>query len=141
MEIWRHHYELVLGISLLNDLRGGGIVFQQDIQKFHENIKVQLILSVLVVVNFVAAVVAFLMWMHRASTDLQHLGVDEQKYSPRAGVIWWFVPIASWWMPYRVLREIWHGSLRYRERTPPMFTIWWWLWCIYVVFSWVLGRG
>ena len=86
------------------------------------------IMAFLYAVNYVAIVVTLLMWMHRASSNLRSLGVENQKYSPRAAVLWWFVPIAWWWMPYRVLREIYQGSQPVVRRIHPAFTAWWWMW-------------
>ena len=112
-------------ISLLNGMRDSGVIVPQEIQ---DNLRSHSLITVVYVVNFVAIVVAFLMWMHRVSSNLRPLGVTRQKHSPRAAVFWWFVPIASWWMPYRVLREIHQVSQPVSSRVHPAFTAWWWLW-------------
>ena len=112
-------------ISLLNGMRSSGIMTPQDI---HDSLRLHFVMAILYVVTFVAVVVAFLRWMYRVSTNLRTLGVEGQRYSHRAAVFWWFVPIAWFWMPYRVLREIYQGSQPVAARTHPAFTTWWWLW-------------
>ena len=49
-----------------------------------------------------SVVISFLMWIHRASGNLASIGVKNQKSGPVAAVVWWFVPIAWFWMPYSV---------------------------------------
>lgn len=113
-------------ISLLNDLNSG-VILPQDIQ---DTLRTRSIVSFVYVVNYIAVVIAFLMWMHKASSNLRSLGVVNQRYSPHAAVLWWFCPIAWWWMPYFALREIWHGSRITGARTHLAFTAWWLLWCV-----------
>ena len=58
----------------------------------------------------IAAVVTFLIWQVRCSMNLQPLGMGDQKYSPTVGVVWWFIPIANFILPYLVMGEIWRRS-------------------------------
>jgi hypothetical protein len=32
------------------------------------------------------------------------------RYGYASGVVWWFVPIAVWWMPLKVFQETWRAS-------------------------------
>ena len=57
------------------------------------------------VISFVPVCITFLFWLHRASSNLWSLGRD-QRNSPLAAVLWWFVPVANWFVPYFVLREL-----------------------------------
>ncbi len=59
---------------------------------------------------FVAAAIAFLVWIRRASDNLARLGVREQRFSPGWAVGWWFIPFAWLFRPYQVMKEIWKGS-------------------------------
>ena len=115
-------------------------VWKSSPQEIQAILRAHSVLAAVYWATFIPVVVAFLTWLHRASSNLRYLGV-EQKYSPRAGAVWWFVPIANLWMPYRVVREVWHGSRRYPERTHPLFTLWWWLWCIGGFLSLNILRG
>ena len=61
-----------------------------------------------------------LWWSYRMTRNLPSLGAAGQKYSPRAAIFWWFIPIANWFMPYRVFSQAWRASdktLPLREHT------------------------
>jgi hypothetical protein len=85
-----------------------------------------------VATNSVAAIV-FLFWIHDASKSARSLE-NGLKYTPRAAVIWWFIPLASLIVPYRVMAELWkvsHARPGERWRTTDtsiLMPIWWTLW-------------
>lgn len=97
---------------------------------------------------YVALVVAFLVWLHRASKNLPALGNPKSKieFTPGWAVGWFFVPLANLVMPYRAVREVWEKSdpaIRSEEDvmfTPPssggLLLTWWVFW----VASNVLGN-
>lgn len=113
--------------SLLSSMTTSDVINRQAIQS---SLRTHEFLEVAYLVNFMVVAVAFLMWMHRASSNLQPLGVMRQRFTPWAGVIWWFVPFAFLWMPYLALREVWHGSRITAVRTHPAFNLWWWMWLV-----------
>ena len=84
-------------------------------------------------IPYFAVVVAFLMWISRASKNLSALGASNQKFSPGSAVAWWFIPIASLWVPYKVTREIWVESHPERLRPPAWFRVWWATWVVSIV--------
>ncbi len=83
----------------------------------------------------VGSAVVFLRWLHGTMRLAPLLGApgSEKGYSPRAAVLWWFVPIAHYLVPYRIVREL-HGRLGAQEpETAPRWTethfqLWWGLW-------------
>ena len=66
----------------------------------------ELTMLLLYSITLLSVVISFLMLINRASKNLASIGVENQKLGPVAAVVWWFVPIASFWMPYRVVAEI-----------------------------------
>ena len=70
----------------------------------------QVLLSLLQFLIFVATAVLFLMWIHRAYRNLSALGVSRLEYTPGWAVGWFFVPFASLFVPYRVMKEMWVRS-------------------------------
>src|SRR5918997_5039842 len=60
----------------------------------------------------VALVVAFLLWLHRASKNLRALGNPSQRieFTPGWAVGWFFIPFANLVMPYKAVREVWEKS-------------------------------
>ena len=81
-------------------------------------------------ITYYSVVISFLMWVNRASKNLASIGVENQIFGPLAAVVWWFVPIASLWMPYRVVAEIWTGSHPQKHPPPPILILWWLAWVI-----------
>ncbi len=90
---------------------------------------------------------AVLMWVHRASNNLEPLGAHVQRFSPAWSVGWWFVPIMNLFRPYQVLAEIWKGSVCgqtlpgpnwHNRRVSPMLAWWWWMWIVARITSYVL---
>ena len=55
-------------------------------------------------------IVLWLVWQHRAQSNLRALGAVGMRYSPGWTVGWWFIPVACWVMPYRTVCELWRAS-------------------------------
>jgi len=79
----------------------------------------------------VAGFVLLLFWMRSMNRALRGLGVRGLRYSPWGTVLWWFVPVASLFAPYRAMSELWQASnprlFRHWRRTDrsPVLS-WWW---------------
>jgi hypothetical protein len=54
--------------------------------------------------------VIFLVWTHRAASNVRAFGQQGLEYTPGWCVGWWFIPIASLWKPFDALREIFKAS-------------------------------
>ena len=89
-------------------------------------------------------VIVFLMWMHRASKNIESLGAHGQRFSPAWAVGWWFVPIMFFFRPYQVMAEIWRGSRSdavlwgqddWQSRPVSPLLAWWWLLWIVALFT------
>jgi hypothetical protein len=82
----------------------------------------------------VLTAVMFLFWIHAATRSARSLSETELRYSPRAAVVWWFVPIASLVVPYRVMANLWkvsHATTVERRNATSSSAVlrWWWgLW-------------
>ena len=104
-------------------------------------------MGILASVAFIAAVVFFLMWIHRASRNLQSLGAYGQRFSPGWAVGWWFVPIMFFFRPYQVMAEIWRGSnaampQAWRGGPVSMLLPWWWaLWVASILIAGIAGAS
>lgn len=74
-------------------------------------------------------VIAWLMWQHRAQSNVRKLGVEGLRYSPGWAVGWWFIPIANLWQPYRTVSELWRASTHGEEwkRVQAPKVAWWWV--------------
>ena len=80
---------------------------------------------------YVASAVAFLMWQFRVSGNTRRFGISNQRFSPRWGVVTWFIPIVNLFLPYQVIAEIWRGSTSTNEESwdkssvPFVMGVWW----------------
>jgi Domain of unknown function (DUF4328) len=95
-------------------------------------------------VVFAISAVLFLVWLRRTHMNLTPLGAKERQFSLGWAVGWWFVPVAWWWMPYRVVAEIWRSSSGLAPATassasngaathPAVVVFWWVMWVISTV--------
>ncbi len=88
------------------------------------------LLLVLTLVLVITAILV-LMWTHRANFNAHQLGVADMRFTPGWAVGWYFIPIAWFWKPYQVMREIWQasGSPASWEQEGRSSLAWWWgLW-------------
>ena len=83
----------------------------------------------------VPAAIAWLLWQYRAHQNLAVSGVTELRYTPGWAVAWWFVPGATFFMPYFTVRELWKasdpnatGADWKRVRRTHLLPLWWGTW-------------
>ena len=80
------------------------------------------------------ALVAGLVWLYRAVANLAALGYPGSA-SPVMAVVWWFVPVAFFVMPYRVMRDLYaHSASEHHLLGGRLVQAWWASWWI----SWAL---
>jgi hypothetical protein len=79
------------------------------------------------------AAVASLTWLRRAYRNLAALGVAETRDSPASAVAWFLIPLANWFLPYSVLRDLYQLSDRsdphgLSQSQPWLIRLWWLFW-------------
>jgi hypothetical protein len=128
-----------LQIDLLSDALAGGEITDE---RAEANDLREVLVAVLTFLVYIATVVSFSMWIHRAYRNLRALGHSPSslEYSPGWAVGWFFVPFANLFYPFRVVNEIWRKSDAHAEdvdaafmssaatATPPLILWWWVLW-------------
>src|SRR6266849_4410449 len=77
-----------------------------------------------------AASVLFLVWLYAASFNACIIRSKDMHFGPGWSVGWFFVPLANWFMPYFVMRELWKASsspnVKWRQSfTSPILPAWW----------------
>jgi hypothetical protein len=60
--------------------------------------------------TFTATLVVFLVWLHRAYSNLPSLGVPHLDFSSGWVIGSWFVPFMNLVRPYRIVKYIWNNS-------------------------------
>ena len=89
---------------------------------------------------FIATVVLWCMWQHRAQANAILLTTGGLEFTPGWAVGWWFIPIANLFKPFQTVRELWkasHGGDAWRTlRTWPVIGWWWGIWMLSLVHVW-----
>jgi hypothetical protein len=69
-----------------------------------------MVINLLLSAVWLAAFIAFLIWIHRACRNLPALGAKNVRFTPGWAVGYFFIPILNVYVPYQVVKEIWCGS-------------------------------
>jgi hypothetical protein len=83
-------------------------------------------------ISFLATVIAWLTWQHRAYGLLSLARSIPTRFTPGWAIGWWFVPIANVFQPYQVMKEMWlrsetsGGSGIIEGLEAPSVIKWWW---------------
>jgi hypothetical protein len=97
-------------------------------------------------VTYLATVTGFLVWFHRAYTNLHALGMEPLRCRAGWAVGGWFVPILNLVRPKQIMNDIWRGSdpaapasndgAWHRAPVPALLQLWWALFLM----SWLVDR-
>ncbi len=127
----------VAEIGLIQRVVDGESVTEQELIANDDR---QSAIGSITLIIYIGLIIAFCMWVHRASKNLAALNVVGQRFSPGWSVGWWFVPIMNLFRPYQVIREICRGShlqatrqdsLAWRDVPPSAILGWWWgIWIV-----------
>ena len=86
---------------------------------------------------FLITAILVCFWTYRANCNVRALGATGLRFSPGEAVGWHFVPIAWFWMPFLVMREIWRASANPSEwRGQPGSAVLGWWWALWLGFNW-----
>lgn len=80
-------------------------------------------------------IIIFLIWLHKAYSNLSPLKARHLQFSPGWAVGWWFIPFANLVKPFQVVREVYNesdpdfdpdsGFLNLPAGTPFEIGVWW----------------
>ncbi|MEZ6241595.1 MAG: DUF4328 domain-containing protein [Phycisphaerales bacterium] len=145
---------VIAGLAIISVLNGvslvGGLIAMRGVGVFGGTRDNDIIsLSMLVyglaalaqILVFVPTVVLFCIWTFRSAVNARTLGARGFRITPGWAVGWYFIPVATLWMPFKAMSEIWRASIhpikgddRTAWRNAPVGVLLqaWWT-------SWVLG--
>jgi hypothetical protein len=114
-------------LSLLDRIIGGSATDSEvaSFLRFTDSLN-----SLSILVMFISAIAVFA-WLSRTVEIVPPLGGGTPRRSPREAIGWWFVPIASFVIPYQIVRDV-HRRLETPTRRGGDRTIlaWWLLFII-----------
>lgn len=68
------------------------------------------LVAILEILLNVLTIIIFLIWLHRAFSNLPALRAEHLEFSPGWAVGWWFIPFANLVKPYQIMSELWNAS-------------------------------
>ncbi|WP_436995683.1 DUF4328 domain-containing protein [Streptomyces sp. enrichment culture] len=78
----------------------------------------------------IATGIVFIVWFHRARTNAEVFGPDEQRRTPGWAIGSWFIPIANLWIPRKIAGDIWDASELDKRAPRTVLNAWWTLWIV-----------
>jgi hypothetical protein len=85
------------------------------------------VLSVLYSVGLVIAGAVFVAWLFRVRSNAEVIGGAAQKWATPMLIIGWIAPVANFWIPRRIINDVWNGSApddpAHRRRA--LINVWW----------------
>ncbi|MGY6649728.1 DUF4328 domain-containing protein [Wenyingzhuangia sp. IMCC45574] len=70
----------------------------------------QMVIGLIESVMRIISIVVFLCWFRRAYGNLHRLGINYLTYGESATIWTWFVPLLSWFLPVKIMNEIWNET-------------------------------
>ncbi|MQX48232.1 DUF4328 domain-containing protein [Sinorhizobium medicae] len=99
----------------------------------------QQVVAGLQVFLWICAMIASLTWIRSANQSARARGAVGMRFTPNWSIGWYFIPIASLWMPYQAMKEIWQagrgGDAWKEDQVPDFFPIWWFVWLFNIFVS------
>jgi hypothetical protein len=121
-------------LSLLREVERGGFVSDAEVQRSNEARDGSGIGALLITL---ATIIVWLPWQYRGQRNLHRAGRPGLRFSAGWAVGWWFIPVASLWMPFQTVRELWFRSdpaeVRPDVRGWWVIAMWWAVWIVEVV--------
>jgi hypothetical protein len=124
-------------IGLLHRVQAGVYVSQAQGEDADNALGAVTSIGVLV---FIATVVVWCLWQHRAQRNVVELTAGGLGFTPGWAVGWWFIPLANLVKPFQAVRELWkasHGGDTWRHTsTWPVIGLWWAFWLVGNIHLW-----
>lgn len=89
------------------------------------------------IVSFFLLGIAMLSWIYRAHRFVHTVvNATNIKFTDAACIVYFFIPIANLFMPYKAMKETWlaseHPDAWRNQPTPVTLVVWWILWLLYI---------
>jgi Domain of unknown function (DUF4328) len=113
----------VYELSLFDRIVGGSAT-DAEVASF---LKFTDLLNSLSILAMVASAIAVFAWLSRVVEIIPPLGGGTPRRSPREAIGWWFVPIASFVIPYQIVRDVYRRLETPTRRGGDGAILAWWL--------------
>ena len=79
---------------------------------------------------FIVLGIAFLKWIYRINKNLNTLSNGSLEFTPGWSIGWYFIPIACWYKPFQVMKEIYLACKDDPQADTGLLGRWWFLWIV-----------
>ena len=107
------------------------------------------LIAILEILLRILTIIFFLVWLHRAFSNLPALRAEHLEFSPGWAVGWWFIPFANLVKPYQIMSELWNASdsdfdpdvfMSNKIGTESIIGWWWGFYIVGNIFANIAGR-
>ena len=102
-----HFFARLRETQLIRDVAAGRLVHMEELLDSDATIESLVRLHLFA---FVLAAAFFLGWLYSATKRAQAISAAPMAFTPRAAVLWWFVPLANLIQGYRTVDAVWKAS-------------------------------
>jgi len=89
-----------------------------------------LMIGGLIAIPELIVMIAGLVWVYRATSNLFYQHISELSISPGWSVWWFFIPVAFLWMPVKVMHQLYSATLHqhnWKRYSINARIVWWWI--------------
>ncbi|KAF0092923.1 MAG: hypothetical protein E1N59_3321 [Puniceicoccaceae bacterium 5H] len=128
---------ILLGLDILDTLLQifgwARLTNSPSLATAHAQSGVELSLGLIYLLLFLVTAVCFLTWVYRAHSNVREWGARDMSGSPSMSVVWFFIPLANLYFPYKHTRELCQASRNprdWRNQTAHLNRVglWWAAW-------------
>jgi hypothetical protein len=132
---------LAMRIDLLQRIKAGAFVTSDEARASDGLVRATSLSWLLV---FLVTGILWLVWQHRAQSNVRWLTAEGTSFTPGWAVGWWFVPFANLVKPFQAVSELWRASVggtSWRDQ-PSSWVLgaWWFAWLAFNL-SGLFGRN
>jgi Domain of unknown function (DUF4328) len=132
-------------LDLLNDIKDGKAVSAESLMDRNDRVG---IVFIAYTIAYLACVIAFLAWFHRAYRNLPALGAAKLRYKVGWSIGAWFIPFFNLVRPKQIANDIWRGTdpggptpFEEQWNSRPVAPLLHWWWGIWVFGTWLGWRA
>ena len=119
-------------LKLVGKAKLVGYIPDQDLEAIDN---FQVTVGLMILISLILTLIFFLIWFHRAYSNLPSFGADIEHNTGMA-VGYFFIPIANFFIPHTILKEIWEKSItrgnygKYKPKVTSSIIVLWWVFII-----------
>jgi len=108
--VWLYGISFFLLFKARDDLSNFSVYFEFFIATGALTEGFKILLALLYFIPELLLLIATLVWVKRGTSNLHHSQIAELDYTPAWAVGWFFIPVAFFWVPAKVMHQLFAGT-------------------------------